>query len=166
MKSGDIVYLPVEFLEEDEDTTYNYVRLRYVDYENNKHIFWVEKDVLSEFSADDLFGALKKLKELSYDERYQLFNKKCGFFIDMFDALTADEIIKSCEGIREPQIGDVYIHKADGKRYIIYYYDGVKYGLLDNTGVYSYSRNTLGEFFSFSGETVNLNSVFRNLKGG
>lgn len=166
MKSGDIVYLPVEFLEEDEDTTCNYVRLRYVDYENNKHIFWVEKDVLSEFSADDLFGALKKLKELSYDERYQLFNKKCGFFIDMFDALTADEIIKSCEGIREPQIGDVYIHKADGKRYIIYYYDGVKYGLLDNTGVYNYSRNTLGEFFSFSGETVNLNSVFRNLKGG
>lgn len=165
MKSGDIVYLPVEFLEEDEDTTYNYVRLRYVDYENNKHIFWVEKDVLSEFSADDLFGALKKLKELSYDERYQLFNKKCGFFIDMFDALTADEIIKSCEGIREPQIGDVYIHKADGKRYIIYYYDGVKYGLLDNTGVYSYSRNTLGEFFTFSGETVDLNLIFKNLKG-
>ena len=166
MKSGDIVYLPVEFLEEDEDTTGNYVRLKYVDDENNTHIFWVEKDALSEFSADDLFGALKKLKELSFDERYQLFNKKCGFFIDMFDALTADEIIKSCEGIREPQIGDVYIHKADGKRYIIYYYDGVKYGLLDNTGVYSYSRNTLGEFFSFSGETVDLNLVFKNLKGG
>lgn len=166
MKSGDIVYLPVEFLEEDEDTTNNYVRLRYVDYENNKHIFWVEKDILSEFSADDLFSALKKLKELSFDERYQLFNKKCGFFIDMFDVLTTDEIIKSCENIREPQIGDVYIHEADGKRYIIYYYDGVKYGLLDNTGVYSYSRNTLGEFFSFSGETVDLNLVFENLKEG
>lgn len=166
MKSGDIVYLPVEFLEEDEDTTGNYVRLKYVDYENNTHIFWVEKDALSEFTADDLFSALKKLKELSFDERYQLFNKKCGFFIDMFDALTADEIIKSYEGIREPQIGDVYIHKADGKRYIIYYYDGVKYGLLDNTGVYSYSRTTLGEFFSFSGETVDLNLVFKNLKGG
>lgn len=39
MKSGDIVYLPVEFLEEDEDTTGNYVRLKYVDYENNTHIF-------------------------------------------------------------------------------------------------------------------------------
>lgn len=127
--------------------------------------FWVEKDALSEFSADDLFGALKKLKELSFDERYQLFNKKCGFFIDMFDALTADEIIKSCENIREPQIGDVYIHKADGKRYIVYYYDGYKnYRLLDNTGIYSYSRNTLGEFFNFSGETVDLNHIFKNLK--
>lgn len=166
MKSGDIVYLPVEFLEEDEDTTGNYVRLKYVDYENNTHIFWVEKDALSEFTADDLFSALKKLKELSFDERYQLFNKKCGFFIDMFDVLTTDEIIKSCDGIREPQIGDVYIHTADGKRYIIYYYDGAKYGLLDDTGVYSYSRNTLGEFFSFSGETVDLNLVFKNLKGG
>lgn len=164
MKSGDIVYLPVECLE--EDTTDNCVRLKYVDCENDTHIFWVEKDALSEFSADDLFSALKKLKELSYDERYQLFNKKCGFFIDMFDALTTDEIIKSCDGIREPQIGDVYIHKADGKRYIIYCYDGViKYGLLDNTGVYSYSRNTLGEFFTFSGETVDLNLVFKNLKG-
>lgn len=166
MKSGDIVYLPVEFLEEDEDTTGNYVRLKYVDYENNTHIFWVEKDALSEFTADDLFSALNKLKELSFDERYQLFNKKCGFFIDMFDVLTTDEIIKSCDGIREPQIGDVYIHTADGKRYIIYYYDGAKYGLLDDTGVYSYSRNTLGEFFSFSGETVDLNLVFKNLKGG
>ena len=164
MKSGDIVYLPVEFLE--LDTTDNSARLKYVDCENNTHIFYAEEDALSEFSADDLFGALKKLKELSYDERYQLFNKKCGFFIDMFDVLTTDEIIKSCEGIREPQIGDVYIHKADGKRYIIYCYDGVKYGLLDNTGVYSYSRNTLGEFFSFSGETVDLNLVFKNLKGG
>lgn len=165
MKSGDIVYLPVEFLEEDEDTTC--VRLKYVDDESNTHIFWEDKNALSEFSADDLFSALKKLKDLSFDERYQLFNKKCGFFIDMFDALTADEIIiKSREGIREPQIGDVYIHKADGKRYIIYCYDGVKYGLLDNTGVYSYSRNTLGEFFTFSGETVNLNLIFKNLKGG
>ena len=163
MKSGDIVYLPVEFLEEeDEDTA---VRLKFVDDDNLTHIFWVEKDTLSEFSADDLFSALKKLKELSFDERYQLFNKKCGFFIDMFDVLTTEEIIKSCEGIREPQIGDVYIHKADGKRYIIYCYDGVKYGLLDNTGVYSYSRNTLGEFFTFSGETVNLNLIFKNLKG-
>lgn len=60
----------------------------------------------------------------------------------------------------------MYIHTADGKRYIIYYYDGAKYGLLDDTGVYSYSRNTLGEFFSFSGETVDLNLVFKNLKGG
>lgn len=164
MKSGDIVYLPVEFLEEDEDTTC--VKLKYVDDESNTHIFWEDKNVLSEFSADDLFSALKKLKELSYDERYQLFNKRCGFFIDIFDTLTTDEIIKSCEGIREPQIGDVYIHTADGKRYIIYYYDGAKYGLLDDTGVHSYSRTTLREFFSFSGETVNLNSVFRNLKGG
>ena len=165
MKSGDIVYLPVEFLEEeDEDTT---VRLKFVDDDNLTHIFWVEKDTLSEFSADDLFSALKKLKELSFDERYQLFNKKCGFFIDMFDVLTTEEIIKSCDGIREPQIGDVYIHKADGKRYIIYYYDGVKkYRLLDNTGVYSYSRDTLGEFFNFSGETVDLNLIFKNLKGG
>lgn len=169
MKSGDIVYLPVEFLEEDEDTTGNYVRLKYVDYENNTLFFWVEKDSLSEFTADDLFSALKKLKELSFDERYglfdHLFNKKCGFFIDMFDALTADEIIKSCEGIREPQIGDVYIHEADGKRYIIYYYDGAKYGLLDDTGVHSYSRTTLREFFSFSGETVDLNPILKNLKG-
>ena len=165
MKSGDIVYLPVEFLE--EDTTDNSVRLKFVDDINNTHIFYAEKDALSEFSADDLFSALKKLKELSFDERYQLFNKKCGFFIDMFDVLTTDEIIKSCDGIREPQIGDVYIHKADGKRYIIYYYDGVKkYGLLDNTGVYSYSRDTLGEFFTFSGETVDLNLVFKNLKEG
>lgn len=164
MKSGDIVYLPVEFLV--LDTTGNSARLKYVDNENNTHIFWADKDVLSEFSADDLFGALKELKKLSFDERYQLFNKRCGFFIDIFDTLTTDEIIKSCEGIREPQIGDVYIHTADGKRYIIYYYDGAKYGLLDDTGVYSYSRTTLGEFFSFSGETVNLNSVFRNLKGG
>lgn len=163
MKSGDIVYLPVEFLELD---TTDSARLKFVDCENDTHIFWVEKDALSEFSANDLFSALKKLKELSFDERYQLFNKKCGFFIDMFDVLTTDEIIKSCEGIREPQIGDVYIHKADGKRYIIYYYDGVKYGLLDNTGVYSYSRNTLGEFFSFSGETVDLNLIFKNLKEG
>ena len=164
MKSGDIVYLPVELLEEeDEDTA---VRLKFVDDDNLTHIFWIEKDALSEFSEDDLFSALKKLKELSFDERYQLFNKKCGFFIDMFDVLTTDEIIKSCDGIREPQIGDVYIHKADGKRYIIYYYDGVKkYGLLDNTGVYSYSRDTLGEFFTFSGETVDLNLVFKNLKG-
>ena len=163
MKSGDIVYLPVEFLELD---TTDSARLKFVDCENDTHIFWVEKDALSEFSANDLFSALKKLKELSFDERYQLFNKKCGFFIDMFDVLTTDEIIKSCEGIREPQIGDVYIHKADGKRYIIYYYDGVKYGLLDNTGVYSYLRNTLGEFFSFSGETVDLNLIFKNLKEG
>ena len=162
MKSGDIVYLPVEFLELD---TTDSARLKFVDCENDTHIFWVEKDALSEFSADDLFSALKKLKELSFDERYQLFNKKCGFFIDMFDVLTTDEIIKSCDGIREPQVGDVYIHKADGKRYIIYYYDGVKYGLLDNTGVHSYSRNTLGEFFTFSGETVDLNLVFKNLKG-
>lgn len=170
MKSGDIVYLPVEFLEEDEDTTGNYVRLKYVDYENNTLFFWVEKDALSEFSADDLFGALKKLKELSFDERYQLFNhlfnKKCGFFLDMFDDLTTDEIIKSCDSIREPQIGDVYIHTADGKRYIIYYYDGAKYGLLDDTGVHSWSRTTLREFFTFSGETVNLNPVLKNLKGG
>lgn len=170
MKSGDIVYLPVEFLEEDEDTTGNYVRLKYVDYENNTHIFWVKKDVLSEFSADDLFCALKKLKKLSFDERYQLFNhlfdKKCGFFLDIFDDLTTDEIIKSCEGIREPQIGDVYIHTADGKRYIIYYYDGAKYGLLDDTGVYSYSRTTLSEFFSFSGETVNLNPILSKIKKG
>lgn len=164
MKNGDTVYLPVEFLEEDEDTTC--VRLKYVDDESNTHIFWEDKNVLSEFSADDLFGALKKLKELSFDERYQLFNKKCGFFIDMFDNLTADEIIKSCENIREPQIGDVYIHEADGKRYIIYYYDGVKYGLLDNTGVHGCSRNTLGEFYSYSGETVDLNLIFKNLKGG
>lgn len=164
MKSGDIVYLPVEFLE--EDTTDNSVRLKYVDDTNKTHIFWAEKDVLSEFSADDLFSALNKLKELSYDERYNLFNGKCGFFIDMFDVLTTDEIIKSCENIRKPQIGDVYIHKADGKRYIVYYYDGYKnYGLLDNTGIYSYSRNTLGEFFNFSGETVDLNLVFKNLKG-
>jgi len=170
MKSGDIVYLPVEFLEEDEDTTGNYVRLKYIDYENNTLFFWVEKDALSEFSADDLFSALKKLKELSFDERYQLFNqlfnKKCGFFLDMFDDLTTDEIIKSCDSIREPQIGDVYIHTADGKRYIIYYYDGAKYGLLDDTGVHSWSRTTLREFFSFSGETVNLNPVLKNLKGG
>ena len=163
MKSGDIVYLPVEFLELD---TTDSARLKFVDCENDTHIFWVEKDALSEFSANDLFSALKKLKELSFDERYQLFNKKCGFFIDMFDVLTTDEIIKSCEGIREPQIGDVYIHTADGKGYIIYYYDGVKYGLLDNTGVYSYLRNTLGEFFSFSGETVDLNLIFKNLKEG
>lgn len=165
MKSGDIVYLPVEFLV--LDTTGNSARLKYVDNENNTHIFWADKDALSEFSADDLFNALKKLKELSFDERYQLFNKKCGFFIDMFDnSLTTDEIIKSCENIRKPQIGDVYTHKADGKRYIIYYYDGVKYGLLDNTGVYSYSRDTLGEFFKFSGKTVDLNLVFKNLKEG
>lgn len=164
MKKGDIVYLPVEFLE--EDTTNNSVRLKFVDDDNYMHIFSKEKDALSEFSADDLFSALKKLKELSFDERYQLFNKKCGFFIDMFDTLTTDEIIKSCENIREPQIGDVYIHEADGKKYIIYYYDGVKYGLLDNTGVHNYSRNTLGEFFSFSGETVDLNHVFENLKEG
>ena len=163
MKSGDIVYLPVEFLE--EDTTDNSVRLKFVDDINNTHIFYAEKDALSEFSADDLFSALKKLKELSFDERYQLFNKKCGFFIDMFDVLTTDEIIKSCDGIREPQIGDVYIHKADGKRYIIYYYDGAKYGLLDDTGVHSYSITTLREFFSFSGETVDLNLIFKNLKG-
>lgn len=170
MKSGDIVYLPVEFLEEDEDTTGNFVRLKFVDDENNTHIFWAKKDVLSEFTADDLFGALKKLKELSFDERYQLFdhlfNKKCGFFLDIFNDLTTDEIIKSCDGIREPQIGDVYIHIADGKRYIIYYYDGAKYGLLDDTGVHSYSRTTLREFFSFSGETVDLNLIFKNLKGG
>ncbi len=168
MNSGDIVYLPVEFLE--EDTTGNYVRLKYVDYENNTLFFWVEKDSLSEFTADDLFGALKKLKELSFDERYQLFNhlfnKKCGFFLDMFNDLTTDEIIKSCDSIREPQIGDVYIHTADGKRYIIYYYDGAKYGLLDDTGVHSWSRTTLREFFTFSGETVNLNPVLKNLKGG
>ena len=164
MKSGDIVYLPVEFLEEgDEDTT---VRLKFVDDDNLTHIFWAKKDVLSEFTADDLFGALKKLKELSFDERYQLFDKKCGFFLDIFNDLTTNEIIKSCDSIREPQIGDVYIHIADGKRYIIYYYDGAKYGLLDDTGVHSCSRTTLREFFSFSGETVNLNSVFRNLKGG
>lgn len=135
-----------------------------------RYFFWVEKDALSEFSADDLFGALKKLKELSFDERYQLFNqlfnKKCGFFLDMFDDLTTDEIIKSCDSIHEPQIGDVYIHTADGKRYIIYYYDGAKYGLLDDTGVHSWSRTTLREFFSFSGETVNLNPVLKNLKGG
>ena len=166
MKSGDIVYLPVEFLEEDEDTTGNYVRLKYVDYENNTHIFWVEKDALSEFTADDLFSALKKLKELSFDERYQLFNKKCGFFTDIIDVLTTDEIIKSCKNIHEPQVGDVYIHKADGKRYIIYYYDYKDYGLLDDTDVYSYSRNTLREFFIFSGKTVDLNLVFKNLKGG
>jgi len=164
MNSGDIVYLPVEFLE--EDTTGNYVRLKYVDYENNTLFFWVEKDSLSEFTADDLFRALKKLKELSFDERYQLFNKKCGFFLDIFNDLTTDEIIKSCDSIREPQIGDVYIHTADGKRYIIYYYDGAKYGLLDDTGVHSYSKTNLGEFFSFSGETVNLNPVLKNLKGG
>ena len=162
MKSGDIVYLPVEFLELD---TTDSARLKFVDCENDTHIFYAEKDTLSEFTADDLFSALKKLKGLTFDERYQLFNKKCGFFLDIFNDLTTDEIIKSCDGIREPQIGDVYIHKADGKRYIIYCYDGVKYGLLDNTGVYSYSRNTLGEFFTFSGETVDLNLVFKNLKG-
>lgn len=164
MKSGDIVYLPVEFLE--EDTADNSVRLKYIDDENKTYILWAEKDVLSEFSADDLFSTLKKLKKLSFNERYQLFNEKCGFFIDMFDVLTTDEIIKSCENIREPQIGDVYIHEADGKRYIIYYHDGAKYGLLDNTGVYSYSRDTLKEFFNFSGETVDLKLVFENLKEG
>ena len=163
MKSGDIVYLPVEFLE--LDTTDNSARLKYVDCENNTHIFYAEKDALSEFTADDLFNALKKIKELSFDERYQLFNKKCGFFLDIFNDLTTDEIIKSCDSIREPQIGDVYTHTADGKRYIIYYYDGAKYGLLDDTGVYSYSRTTLREFFSFSGETVDLNLIFKNLKG-
>ena len=167
MKSGDIVYIPVKFLE--EDTTDNSVRLKFVGGANNTHIFWAEKDALSEFTADDLFGALKKLKELSFNERYQLFNhlfnKKCGFFLDIFNDLTTDEIIKSCDSIREPQIGDVYTHTADGKRYIIYYYDGAKYGLLDDTGVYSYSRTTLREFFSFSGETVDLNLIFKNLKG-
>ncbi len=78
MKHGDIVYLPVEFLE--LDTTDNSARLKFVDDDNNMHIFCVEKDALSEFSADDLFGALKKLKELSFDERYQLFNKKMRIF--------------------------------------------------------------------------------------
>lgn len=163
MKNGDIVYLPVEFLE--LDTTDNSARLKYVDYENNTHIFYTDKDALIEFTADDLFNALKKLKELSFDERYKLFNKKCGFFIDIFNDLTTDEIIKSCDGICEPQIGDVYTHTADGKRYIIYYYDGEKYGLLDDIGVHSYSRTTLREFFTFSGETVNLNHVLKNLKG-
>lgn len=43
MKSGDIVYLPVKFLEEDEDTTGNFVRLKFVDDENNTHIFWAKK---------------------------------------------------------------------------------------------------------------------------
>lgn len=164
MKSGDIVYLPVEFLE--LDTIDNSARLKFVDCKNDTHIFWVKKDVLSEFSADDLFSALCKLKKLSFNERYNLFNGKCGFFIDMFDSLTTDEIIKSCENIREPQIGDVYIHEADSKRYIIYYYDGIKYGLLDNTGVHGCSINTLRDFYSYSGETVDLNLVFENLKKG
>lgn len=165
MKNGDIVYLPVEFLE--LDTTDNSARLKYVDYENNTHIFYADKDILSEFTADDLFSALKKLKELSFDERYQLFNKKCVFFTDIIDVLTTDEIIKSCENIHdEPQVGDVYIHKADGKRYIIYHcYNHKDYVLLGDTDVYSYSRNTLSEFFNFSGKTVDLNLIFKNLKG-
>lgn len=77
MKNGDIVYLPVEFLE--LDTTDNSARLKYVDYVNNTYTFYADKDILSEFTADDLFSALKKLRELSYDERYQLFNKNADF---------------------------------------------------------------------------------------